>query len=203
VQRFLGLASYFRKFIHNFAVKAKPLYTLLKKTVKFDFDTECIKAFETLKRELLAYPVLRLYNQSLETQLHTDASSVGLGAILLQKQLTGEWAPGAYYSQVTNQAEAKYHSFELEMLAIVKAIERFHIYVYGIEFTIITDCNVLVYAMNKANLNPCIARWTLQLQNYNFKVEHRVGTRTLHVDALSRIIGYIDSLPLERELEFR
>jgi len=88
VQRFLGLASYFRKFIHNFVVK--PLYSLLKKTVKFNFDTECIKVFETLKRELLAYPVLRLYNQSSETQLHTDASSIDLGAILLQKQLTGE-----------------------------------------------------------------------------------------------------------------
>lgn len=176
---------------------------MLKKTVKFNFDAECVNAFEVLKKELVAYPVLRLYNPLAETQLHTDASSVGLGAILLQKQTTGEWAPVAYYSQATNKAEANYHSFELEMLAVTKAIERFHIYLCGLEFTVITDCNALAYAVNKANINPRIARWTLQLQNYKFKVQHRSGGRMTHVDALSRQIGYIDSLPLERELQYK
>lgn len=89
------------------------------------------------------------------------------------------------------------------MLAIVKAVERFYIYLYGINFTVITDCNALVYAMNKANLNPRIARWALRLQNYHFKVEHRAGTRMTHVDALSRQIGYINFLPLKRELEYK
>lgn len=63
----------------------------------------------------------------------------------------------AYYSQATNQAESRYHSFELEMLAIVRAVERFHLYLYGLKFVIVTDC-ALVYAVNKANLNPKIAR---------------------------------------------
>lgn len=203
VRRFLGLTSYFRKFIRDFAIKAKPLYILLKKEVDFKIDANCMKAFESLKKELLAFPVLRIYNPTAETQLHTDASSVGLGAILHQKQSEGIWAPIAYFSQSTNQAEARYHSYELEMLAIVKSIERFHIYLYGLEFTIITDCNALVYAMNKANLNPRIARWALHLQNYRFKVEHRAGNKMTHVDALSRMVGYIDTLPLERELEYR
>lgn len=69
----------------------------------------------------------------------------------------------AYFSQTTNQAGKKYHSFELEILAIVRSVERFHLYLYGIPFTIVTDCNALVYALNKANLNPRIARWTLAL----------------------------------------
>jgi len=66
----------------------------------------------------------------------------------------------AYFSRATNSAEIKY-SYELEMLAIVKAIDRFHIYLYGLTFTVVIDCNTLVYAINKANLNPRIARWTL------------------------------------------
>lgn len=122
---------------------------------------------------------------------------------MLQKQEDAKWAPVAFFSQATNQAESRYHSFELEMLAIVRAVERFHIYLYGMKFTIITDCNALVYAINKANLNPRIARWTLLLQNYDFKVEHRPEKRMAHVDALSRQVCYLEVLPLERELEFR
>lgn len=72
------------------------------------------------------------------------------------------------------------------MLAIVRAVERFYMYLFGLEFTVVTDCNALVYAINKANLNPRIARWTLALQNYNFKIAHRPGKRMVHVDALSR-----------------
>lgn len=82
-------------------------------------------------------------------------------------------------------------------------MERFHIYLYGLTFTVVTDCNALVYAVTKANLNPRIARWTLSLQNYSFKLIHRPGNKMSHVDALSRQIGYVDTLPIERELEFR
>jgi len=152
---------------------------------------------------LTSKPVLRVYDPKAETELHTDACSLGLAAILLQKQTGGLWGPVAYYSQTTNQAETRYHSFELEMLAIVRAVERFHLYLYGLNFTIVTDCNALVYAVNKANLNPRIARWTLTLQNYSFKITHRPGKKMSHVDALSRSIAYVNELPLERELEFR
>jgi len=72
-----------------------------------------------------------------------------------------------------------------------------------IPFTIVTDCNALVYELNKANLNPRIARWTLALQNYTFKVIHRPATHMSHVDALSRSVAYVNELPLEREIEFR
>lgn len=89
------------------------------------------------------------------------------------------------------------------MLAIVRAIERFHIYLYGLDFTVVTDCNALTYAVNKANLNLRIARWTQSLQNYRFDVKHRSSNKMLHVDALSRVINYIDTLSLERELEVR
>lgn len=203
LQRFLDFTSYFRKFIKNFALKTKPLQNLLKKNKEYKFDDDCQKAFRLLKKELTEYPILRLYDPNAETELHTDACCNGLGAILLQKQKDGLWSPIAYFNQSTNQAEKNYHSFELEMLAMVRAVERFYIYLFGIPFTIVTDCNALVYPVNKANLNPRIVRWTLALQNYTFKMVHRPGTRMSHVDALSRSVAYVNEFSLERELEFR
>lgn len=203
LQRFLGLTGYFRKFIADYAGTAKPLHNLLKKTVEFDFSDECVRAFDSLKSKLITYPVLRLYNPHAETQLHTDASANGIAAILLQKQGDSSWALIAFFSRATNKAEANYHSYELEMLAIVKAIERFHMYLYGLDFTVVSDCSAVVYAVNRANLNPRIARWTLKLQAYKFKLIHRAGDKMSYVDALSRQVGYIGSLPLERELEYR
>lgn len=82
-------------------------------------------------------------------------------------------------------------------------MERFHIYLYGLSFTILTDCNALVYALNKAQLNPRIARWTLRLQNYRFKVIHRESKRMTHVDTLSRVVAYHESLSLEQVLQYR
>lgn len=173
---------------------------MIKKNIEYSFDKKCIAAFELLKKELTSSPVLRLYDPAAETQLHTDACQAGFGAIL-QKQQNNSWALVAYFSQGTNSAESRYHSYELEMLTIIRAVERFHLYLYGIQFTIITDCNALVYAVNKANLNPRIARWTLALQNYTFNVTHRPGNRMVHVDALSRCVAYVNEPPLEGRLE--
>ncbi|XP_071571820.1 uncharacterized protein [Temnothorax nylanderi] len=128
LQGFLGLCNFFRRFIRDFALKAKPLQNLLKKGVQFDFDTNCKSALEQLKRELVSPSVLRIYNPRAETELHTDASSHGFGAILLQKQSEGYFGPIAYFSKSTTDCEKNYHSFELETLAIVKAVERFHVY---------------------------------------------------------------------------
>ncbi|KMQ89733.1 hypothetical protein RF55_10607 [Lasius niger] len=203
VQRFLGLTNYFRKFIKDYATKARPLHNLLRKSVPFVFEEKCQKAFNILKNELVTSPVLSVYDPFLDTEIHTDASAVAVAGILLQKQKSGCWSPTAYFSQATNQAECKYHSFELEMLAIVKTVERFHIYLYGLCFTIVTDCHALVHAVNKANINPRIARWILKLQNYKFNIVHRNGTKMAHVDALSRVAGVVEALPLEKELEYR
>jgi len=203
VQRFLGLINFQRKFIQNFAMEVKPLRQLTCKDAKFDFNQNCIDAFENIKKLLTAQPILCLYDPYAETELHTDASSPGFGGILVQKQKNGNWGTIGYYNQPTNKSERNYHSYELEMLAIVRSIERFHIYLYGIKFTVITDCNALTHAVNKANLNPRIARWTLALQNYKFQVKHRPSQKMSHVDALSRVVLYIESLPLERELELK
>jgi len=94
--------------------------------------------------------VLRLYNPSVETELHTDAYAQGLSEIM-QRQTDKSWLPVAYFSHSNSVTEKKYHNYELEMLAVVRAIERFHIYLYGIHFRVVTDCSALVYAIKKAN----------------------------------------------------
>jgi len=203
IQSFLGLTNYFRKFIRDYALKSKSLQDLVKKNVEFVFSDQCKKSFEILKQELSSPPVLHIYNPKAETELHTDASSLGFGAILLQKQENGALAPIAYFSKSTNEAEKRYHSYELETLAIVKAVERFHVYLQGINFRIVTDCNSLVLAFKKININPRIARWSLSLQNYHFEIVHRSGNKMQHVDCLSRNILFVNTITVEDELMYK
>lgn len=90
---FLGLISYFRKFIHNFAGRAKPLYDLLKNKVEFQWSEKELLCFEELKQMLSSEPLLALYSHKAETELHCDASSFGFGSILMQKQPHGKFQP--------------------------------------------------------------------------------------------------------------
>lgn len=186
VQRFLGLTSYFRKFIQGFATIARPLYDLLKKNSQFKFDDVEKEAFEKLKNKLITAPILAIYNPKAETQLHCDASSYGFGAILLQKQNDNNFHPISFFSKKTDEFEKKLHSFELETLAVVYAVKRFHVYLSGIEFKILTDCNALAQTLEKKEINPKIGRWALFLDKYHKTIDYRSGHRMQHVDALSR-----------------
>ncbi|XP_011859979.1 PREDICTED: uncharacterized protein LOC105557370 [Vollenhovia emeryi] len=119
LQRFIGLASYFRRFIPGFSMVAKPLYDVMKASANFKFESGENSAFEALKRHLASKPVLAVYSPLAETELHCDASASGFGAILLQKQGDNTWRPVSFWSQRTTPAESRYHSFELECLAAV------------------------------------------------------------------------------------
>ncbi|GFT02267.1 transposon Ty3-I Gag-Pol polyprotein [Trichonephila clavipes] len=90
----------------------------------------------------------------------------------------------------TSDNERKYTSFELEVLAVVEALKKFRIYVLGTSFKIITDCDALVKTLSKKELNPRIARWTLYLQEFNYTIEHRTGSKMAHADALNRSPRY-------------
>lgn len=186
LRQFLGLASYFRKFIKGFATIAKPLTMLTKKTSEWCWGPEQAEAVESLKQVLTSDPVLAIYSPTRETQLHTDASKLGLGGVLLQQLENAEWKAVAYASRQTTATEVKYHSFELEALAVVFSIQKFKVYLTGIKFRVVTDCSALRLAWSKRDLSPRIARWWLDLQEYDFDVEHRPGTSMVHVDALSR-----------------
>ena len=191
VQRFLGIAGFFRRFVQNFSIIAKPLYDILKKDSKFKFGAEENEAFETLREKLTSYPILAVYSPHLETELHCDASATGFGAILMQKQRNEIFKPVAYFSHRTTPLESKFHRFELECLASVYAIKSFHVYLYGIKFKIIIDCDSFNLTLKKQNMNPRISRWAMVLQNYNYEIQHRSGKRMGHVDALSRCHGVL------------
>ncbi|KAL4152687.1 hypothetical protein QTP88_000520 [Uroleucon formosanum] len=205
VRRFLGLASYFRRFICNFSVIAKPLYDLVKKNVDFIFGEQEQEAFKYLSSILTKTPVLAIYSPTAETELHCDASSSGFGAILLQKQPDNKFKPVSYFSQRTSPVESKYHSFELECLAVVYAIKRFHVYLYGISFKVMTDCDSFRLTLNKQDVNTRISRWALFLQNYDFSIFHRPNKNMQHVDAFSRChaILVLESNTFEQVLAVR
>ena len=187
LQGFLGLCSYFRKYIEGFSVFAKPLYDLLKKGSIFAFGQAELNVFDSLKKKMVQVPVLSIYNPISETELHCDASKLGFGAVLLQRQTDLNFHPVFYFSKRTTEAESKYHSFELETLAIIYSLRRFKIYVQGIKFKIVTDCNSLKLCLDKRDINSRISRWELELEHYDKIVEHRGGDRMKHADALSRI----------------
>ncbi|KYB29884.1 hypothetical protein TcasGA2_TC031567 [Tribolium castaneum] len=186
IRQFIGLTGYFRHFVKNYALIARPLTNLTRKGVNWKWDTEEELAFERLKEILTSRPVLSIYDPTAVTELHTDASSLGVAGILLQYQTDGRLHPIAYYSRQTNEHERHYHSFELETLAVVESVKKFRIYLLDLEFTIVTDCNELKATSNKSQLIPRIARWWLQLLEFRFKVKYRAGTQMSHVDALSR-----------------
>lgn len=131
-------------------------------------------------------PILAIYDPKRETELHCDASSHGFGAVLMQKQDDGIFHPTAYFSKATTPSEAKYHSFELETMAVLYALERFRVYLEGIEFVIVTDCIALQLALDKKQVNARIARWTVEFNKFTFEARHRPGSAMAHVDALSR-----------------
>ena len=116
VQQFLGLAGFFRRFVKDFSIIAAPMLKLLKKDFEFEWKQEQQDAFDEIRKRLAQRPILRLYDLNAPTELHTDASSVGIAGILLQKS-SDKWYAVSYFSRKTNPTEMKYHSYELEMLA--------------------------------------------------------------------------------------
>ena len=142
----------------------------------FNFGPKENEAFESLKSRLSSQPILAIYSPTLETELHCDASTTGFGAILLQRQTNGIFQPVFYFSHRTTPAESKYHSFELECLAAVYAIKRFHVYLSGIKFKIVTDCDSFRLTLSKQTVNPRISRWAMFLQNYDYEIVHKIQT---------------------------
>lgn len=186
IRQFLGLTGYFRHFVKDYAFVAKPLCNLLRKDVKWEWTVTENGAFMQLKASLINRPVLVLFDPDRSTEVHTDASAIGLAGILLQRQENGKLQPVGYYSRQTRGAESHYHSYELETLAVVESLKKFRSYLLGIAFTVVTDCNSLRATSEKKQLLPRIARWWLQLQEFTFEVRYRPGVRMKHVDALSR-----------------
>lgn len=192
VQRLMGLAGWYRRFIKDFSAITAPISELEKKLVKFEWNGERENAFKKLILALTSAPVLANPRYDLPFEIQADASRTACGAVLVQYQ-DGIERVIAYMSQKFTAAQQKYHVTELECLAVILAIERFRPYVEGTHFKVITDHHALIWLKNIKDPTGRLARWSLRLQAYDFVLVHRKGKFHVVPDALSRSIGAINA----------
>jgi hypothetical protein len=190
VRAYLGLASFYRRLVPDFAEIAKPLTQLTRKGQEFTWGPRQQEAFEGLKQKLCNPPVLAYPNFKLPFILTTDASKAAVAAILSQVQ-DGIERPIAYASRQLNSAEQSYSASECEMLAFLWATKYFRCYLLGTKFLVRTDHSVLTYLQKFADTNSRLLRWSIKLSEFDFVVEHRPGSKIPHVDALSRHVGAV------------
>ena len=188
VRQFLGLASYYRRFIPGFAKIANPLHALTKKEEVFQWSVKCQAAFDLLKQKLISAPVLSYPRFGPEEKfiVETDASSLGIGAVLAQKQKDGYVHPVAYASRTLNPHERNYAITELETLALVWALKQFRAYILGHHCTVFTDHSACSSLLNSSNPSAKLARWAMSIQDLDLDIKYRSGKINLNADALSR-----------------
>ncbi len=189
VRRFLGMANQMSKFAPNLADITQPLRELLVKGNQWVWGEPQRCAFERIKEVLISSPVLALFDANLETILSADASSHGLGAVLLQKQKCGDLKPVAYISRSMNPTEGRYAQIEKEALAFTWACERLSDYLIGLKFHIHTDHKPLVPLFSSKHLDELpvrVQRFRLRMMRFDFTISHVPGKDLLIADALSR-----------------
>ena len=159
VRQFLGLASYYRRFVKDFSKIASPLYSLTSKESPFQWTLECQRAFESLKRLLATAPILAYpqFGEKCMFVLETDASHEGLGAVLSQRQEDGHLHPIAYASRKLQPAEKNYAITELETLGLVWAAKYFRPYLVGHQCVAYTDHSACTSLLSAQNPSPKLA----------------------------------------------
>lgn len=198
LKSFLGIISYYRKFIINCAAIIKPLTNITRgenaqvsanksKNIKIKLDEHALKAFNDAKLLLTSSEILAYPNFSKPFLLTTDASNSAIGAVLSQEEL-GRDRPITYLSRSLNKTEENYSTIEKEMLAIIWALDKLRNYLYGAkEIKIITDHQPLTFALSNSNNNAKLKRWKSRIEEYNYTLIYKPGKTNLVADALSRL----------------
>ena len=186
IRRWIGMTSWYLKFILDYATRMAPVTALLKKGRKWDWGPEQQHSFEIIKEMLISAPILIRPDFEKPFEIHCDASTVGLGAILTQKVDRLDHVI-AYASRTLTDPERNYYTTELECLAVIWAMEKFRQYVEGQEVTVITDHAAPTWLNNLKNPTGRLARWALRLLAHNIKIVHRKGAEHHVPDALSRM----------------
>jgi len=185
VRSFLGLCSYYRRFVAGFAAIAAPLHALTKKNAVFRWTKECDGAFRSLKRSLTTAPILSLSRDDASYVLDTDASNSGLGVVLSQLQ-NGEEKVILYASRLLSKAERNYDTTKKELLAVIYGLKQCRQYLFGRKFVVRTDHAALSWLRRTPEPMPQLARWLTFIEEFSFDVQRRVGTKHQNVDSLSR-----------------
>ena len=200
VQRFLGLLSYYRRFIRNCSQIAKPLYQLIERSKPFCWTVECDQAFQRLREQLTTPPVWVFPDFSREFLLDTDASDQGIGGVLSQIQSDGQERVVVYASRLLSKSERRYCITCKELLAVVVFLHHFRQYLLGRKFILRTDHSFLVWLHNFKEPEGQLAWWLERLE-FQFEVVHRKGKAHCNADALSRMPSHptddtVDVLPI-------
>ena len=195
VQSLIGMINYLSKFSACLSELAEPICELAKERVPFNWGPEHDDAFNLIKKELTAAPILAYYNPKKPTVLQTDASCKGLGACLLQNE-----KPVYFASKALTEVQKGYVAIELESLVVAWAMEKFHHFLYGNQFTLETDQKPLEAILSKS-LNqamPRLQRILIRTFPYNFKIRYIPGPTNQIADCLSRLGVQKDSISLPK-----
>ena len=199
VRSFLGLVQFNSRYIQNMATVSEPLRQLTRKGVTFKWGPSQEKAFTELKKRLVDSETLGYFQRDAKTKIICDASPIGLGAVLVQTQ-KGVDRVISYARVSLTETEKRYSQTEKEALAIVWACEKFHLYLYGIEFELITDHKPLTFIYSeKSKPSARIQRWVLRLQPYMFKVVYKPGKENV-ADSLSRLVKRTEETALRKDV---
>ena len=188
IQSFLGFCNFYRRFIRDYGVIARPLVRLTKTGIPFQFGPECWDAFEELKARLISASILRHYDPELQSMIETDASDGVIAGVFSQQHSDGNWYPVAYFSKTMEPAECNYGIHDKEMLAIVKSLAEWRPELQNTakRVQIYTDHKALEYFMTTKQLTGRQARWAEALADYHFVIMYRTGKENVKADALTR-----------------
>ena len=189
---FLGLLHYYGKFLPNLSSLLHPLNRLLKANAQWKWSAECQEAFEQAKGQLVSAPVLAHYDVERKIKLAADASAYGLGAVISHVYEDRMEQPIAYASRTLSNSEKDYAQIDKEALALVFAVQKFHTYLYGRKFVLVTDHKPLVTLLGPKNAIPPLAAARLQrlaiiLAAYSYEIEYKSTQNHANADSLSRL----------------
>ncbi|XP_023806908.1 uncharacterized protein LOC105356774 isoform X2 [Oryzias latipes] len=188
LQRFLGFANFYRRFIKNYSKIASPLYALTSCKRTFSWNQEAESAFQELKYRFTSAPVLITPDPGRQFIVEVDASDTGIGAILSQRSQDNKVHPCAFFSRRLSSAEKNYDVGDRELLAIKDALEEWRHWLEGSEtpFVVFTDHKNLEYLRTAKRVNSRQARWALFFNRFDFSLSYRPGSLNTKADALSR-----------------
>ncbi|GBG78044.1 hypothetical protein CBR_g25980 [Chara braunii] len=193
LRSFLGLASYYRKFVPLFSIVAHPLSRLTSKNVPYSWDAACTNAFQALKEALVSHPVLRIADPKLMFVVTTDASQYGIGAMLQQDNGDG-LRPLEYYSKCMPSVKVATSTYMSELYALRMALDHWKHYLLGRHFKVFLDHETLKWIKQQTTLSPTLLHWFHEIDIFDFELRQKKGCHNRVADALSHHPDYMTCL---------